>query len=148
MALRLTPELRLKGKVAAGHIRNSEGVKDKKVWGKRAKWVDYYGPVQGKVVGVALFDHPSNHGHPCRWHARDYGLVAANPWGIHHFEGAPKGTGEMRLAKHKSITLRYRLYFHAGTTAAAGVAEQYQKFARLPTTQPAPKKDTPLPLKR
>jgi hypothetical protein len=130
MALRVTPELRLKGKVAAGHIETSEGVKDGEAWGKRSKWVDYYGPVQGEVVGVAIFDHPANHGHPCRWHARDYGLVAANPWGIHHFEGAPKRTGEMKLAKGKSITLRYRFFFHPGSTAAAGVAGQYEEFAR------------------
>lgn len=136
MAIRVRPELRLKGKVAAGNIRNSEGVEGKRAWGKRAKWVDYYGKVQGKVVGVALLDHPSNHGHPCRWHARDYGLFAANPWGIHHFEGAPKGKGEMRLAKGKSITLRYRFYFHTGTSEQAGVAQQYAKFARLPATTP------------
>jgi hypothetical protein len=148
MALRVTPELRLEGKAAAGHIRTSEGHKDGKAWGKRARWVDYYGPVGGsiggplggpidaKVVGVALFDHPNNHGHPCRWHARDYGLVAANPWGIHHFEGAPKRTGEMRLDKGKSITLRYRFYFHAGTTEQAKVAEQYATFVKPAVTTP------------
>ena len=65
-----------------------------------------------------------------RWHARDYGLFAANPWGIHHFERAPKGTGDMRLQKGESLTLRYRFYFHAGDSDAAGVAEQYEKFAQ------------------
>jgi Family of unknown function (DUF6807) len=131
MALRITPALRLKGRVAKGHIRNSEGIKDRKAWGKRAKWVDYYGPVEGKTVGVAIFDHPDNHGHPCRWHARGYGLVAANPWGIHHFEGAPKGTGEMTLKKGKVLRLRYRFFFHSGSTEDARVAQQFAKFAKL-----------------
>ena len=134
MAMRVTPTLRLEGKVAAGHIRNSNGIEDKKAWGKRAQWVDYYGPVQGKTVGVAILDHPDNHGHPCRWHARDYGLVAANPWGIHHFEGAPKGTGDMRLEKGKAIRLRYRFYFHKGDTKSAKVADQFAKFAKIPAT--------------
>lgn len=141
MAMRVTPSLRLKGKAAKGHIRNSEGVKDKKAWGKRAKWVDYYGPVEGKTVGVAIFDHPDNYGHPCRWHARDYGLVAANPWGIHHFERAPKRTGEMRLKAGRAMRLRYRFYFHAGTTEDAKVAAQYEKFAISgPVQEPKVKK--------
>ena len=63
MAIRLTPTLRLRGDVAQGHILTSAGRKDKEAWGKRAKWVDYFGPVQGETVGVAIFDHPSNHGH-------------------------------------------------------------------------------------
>lgn len=141
MAIRLTPSLRLKGKVAKGNVETSEGMTGKRAWGKRAKWIDYWGPVpSGKgprgrkpeeIVGVAMFDHPRNHGHPCRWHARDYGLFAANPWGIHHFEGAPKGTGDMKLEKGETITLRYRFYFHAGNTDQAKVAEQYAKFAKM-----------------
>lgn len=140
MAMRLHPALRLTGKVAAGRVLNSEGLGGKKAWGKRARWVAYWGPIDGKVVGVALFDHPSNHGHPCRWHARDYGLVAANPWGIHHFEGAPKGTGDMVLEKGRTIRLRYRFYFFAGGAKAAGIAEQYERFKRLPSLDPRPKR--------
>ncbi len=132
MAIRLHPALRLKGDVAVGHIRNSEGVKDKKVWGKRAKWVDYYGKIDGKTVGVALFDHPENHGHPCHWHARDYGLFAANPFGKHQFGGGKKRAGEMTLREGQTMRLRYRFYFHAGDTKQAGVAAEYAKFAKLP----------------
>ena len=128
MAIRLTPELRLKGKVAGGKAENSEGLNGKGIWGKRASWVDYYGVVDRQLVGIAIFDHPSNHGYPCRWHARDYGLVAANPWGIHHFERKPKGTGDMTLAKNTSMRLRYRFFFHPGTTRNAGVAAQYKRF--------------------
>ena len=134
MAIRLTPTLRLKGKVAAGHILNSEGDKDGKVWSKRAKWVDYYGQVAGKTLGVALFDHPNNHGHPCHWHARDYGLFAANPWGKHQFGGGKKRAGEMTLREGTALRLRYRFYFHAGDTKQADVAAQYAKFAKSPAT--------------
>lgn len=69
MAIRLAETLRLKpnksnaGK-SAGHIVNSEGVRDGATWGKRAAWCDYYGPVDGQTVGVAMFDHPQNPRHP------------------------------------------------------------------------------------
>ncbi|MAE76307.1 MAG: hypothetical protein CMJ85_05505 [Planctomycetes bacterium] len=130
MALRLHPRLRLRGKRAAGEILNSEGVRDKQCWGKRARWVDYWGPIEDQVVGVAIFDHPKNHGYPCRWHARDYGLAAANPWGVSQFERKPKGTGDMTLAKGKKLTLRYRFVFHAGGPKRAGIEAEWQRFAR------------------
>src|SRR5207248_335271 len=56
MAMRLAETMRLtqpKNQPGEGHIINSEGVKDGETWGKRAKWVDYYGPVEGQIVGVA-----------------------------------------------------------------------------------------------
>ena len=105
MAIRTHPELRLEGSVAKGHAINSEGDRDKPVWGKRAKWVDYWGPVDGKVVGVAILDHPSNPNHPTWWHARYYGLVAANPFGIHDFEkDKPEGAGDMKIASGGSVS--------------------------------------------
>lgn len=96
MAIRLTPTMRLKGKVGKGHIVNSEGQTDGSTWGKRAAWCDYYGPVEGETVGVAIFDHPSNPKHPTWWHVRDYGLFAANPFGVHNFEKKPKGVGDIK----------------------------------------------------
>ena len=50
-------------------------------WGKRAAWCDYFGPVDGKIVGIAILDHPSNPRHPTWWMVRDYGLFAANSFG-------------------------------------------------------------------
>ncbi len=114
MALRLTPALRLQGEVAAGKALMSTGVEGKEVWGKRAAWVDYSGPVGGRELGVALFDHPGNPRHPTWWHARDYGLVAANPFGIHDFERKPAGTGDLVLAKGETLRLRYAVFVHPG----------------------------------
>ncbi len=140
MAIRTTPYLRLKGKFAAGKAQNSVGQSGKAIWGKRAKWVDYHAPVAEQVVGVAIFDHPLNHGYPCRWHARDYGLVAANPWGVGPFERKKKTAGQ-RLKKGESVTLRYRFFFHAGDATQAKVEQQWAKFAksssRRPTSRPS-----------
>ena len=107
-----------------------KGVKGKAIWGKRAKWVDYWAPVGGKTVGVAIFDHPSNPRHPTWWHARAYGLVAANPFGVHNFERKPAGTGDMKIKAGQSVTFLYRFLFHEGDTKEAKIAERYKAFAK------------------
>lgn len=129
MAIRLAPTMRLKGSVGQGHIVNSEGVRDGATWGKRAAWCDYYGPVNGDVVGVAIFDHPGNPRHPTWWHVRDYGLFAANPFGIHDFERKPAGTGNLVVPAGESVTFKWRFYFHKGNEVEGKVAERYQEYA-------------------
>ncbi len=133
MAIRLAESMRLaqpKGVVGAGHIVNSEGQRDGATWGKRAKWCDYYGPVDGKTVGVAIFDHPGNPRYPTWWHVRDYGLFAANPFGVHDFEKKDKGAGNLTIPAGKSVTFRYRFIFHPGDTAAAGVDAQFEAWLK------------------
>lgn len=129
MGIRSHPALNLKGKVAAGHALNSEGQKDGDIWGKHARWVDYSGPIDGKVTGIACFDHSSNLRHPTTWHARDYGLIAANPFGLHDFEKKPKGSGDHVIRKGESLTLKYRWLFHTGDTATAKIEERWKKWA-------------------
>lgn len=113
-AMRLAPELRLKGKVAQGNVVNSEGLKGKNVWGKRAKWIEYSGQIDGKIVGVVIYDHPKNPRYPTWWHAREYGLVAANPFGRRAFEGKSEQSGELVIVKDESIRMRYRVVIHDG----------------------------------
>ena len=135
MAIRTHPKLRLSADkrrgnhTAAGHAVNSEGHTDNELWGKRAKWVDYWAPIDGNVVGIAIFDHLDNPRHPTWWHARNYGLVAANPFGIHDFENKPKSTGDMLLKKNTSVTFRYRFLFHEGNSQSANIEQQYAQFA-------------------
>jgi hypothetical protein len=113
-----------------GHILTSEGKKDKEAWGTRAKWCDCYGPVEGKTVGVAIFDHPSNPRYPTWWHVRTYGLFAANPFGQAQFEKLPdKEAGAFKIAPGKSETFRYRFYFHEGEPDAAKIDARYKDFA-------------------
>jgi sugar phosphate isomerase/epimerase len=129
MAIRLAPTMQTKGKVAKGHIINSEGDADADTWGKRAPWCDYYGPVGGDVVGIAIFDHPSNPRHPTWWHVRDYGLFAVNPFGIHDFEKKPTGAGDFVIPAGESVTFKYRFYFHKGDQKQGSVAEHYRQYA-------------------
>lgn len=133
MAIRLAESMRLtqpKGVAGNGHIVNSSGLRDGETWGKRAAWCDYYGPVGGKTVGVALFDHPGNPRYPTWWHVRDYGLFAANPFGVHDFEKKDKGTGNLVIPAGKSVTFRYRFLFHPGDTAAAAVGAQFDAWSK------------------
>jgi hypothetical protein len=134
MALRLAETMRLKpnkenaGK-PTGHIVNSEGVRDGATWGKRATWCEYHGPVDGKTVGVAMFDHPQNLRHPTWWHVRDYGLFAANPFGRHDFESLPdKAAGNLVVPAGQSVTFRYRFYLHEGDEQQARVAQRYAEY--------------------
>lgn len=136
MGIRTNPKLRLRNDekrgnhTALGKSINSEGVEGKAMWGKRAKWVDYWAPIDGHTVGIAIFDHPSNPRHPSWWHARDYGLVAANPFGIHDFEKKPAGTGDMKIASGDSVTFRYRFLFHEGDHQEADIESQFERFAK------------------
>ena len=136
MGIRTHPQLRLKAnpkrgnKEVSGQSVNSEGVRDREMWGKRAAWVDYWGTVENKLVGVAIFDHPSNPRHPTWWHARDYGLVAANPFGVNHFEGKPDGTGDMTIKSGETLSFRYRFVFHKGDVENAKIAAAYEIYAQ------------------
>src|SRR6185436_6837757 len=65
-----------KGRIALSTGVHSSGEGDDQAWGKRADWCDYSGPVDGKTLGIAIFDHPSNPRHPTWWHVREYGLFA------------------------------------------------------------------------
>ena len=132
MTLRLAESMRLthKGnKPGKGHIITSAGVADGETWGKRADWVDYHGPVQDKEVGAAIFDYPKNPRHPTWWHVRDYGLFAANPFGVHDFEKKPAHSGDFLIPAGKTATFRYRFILHEGDEKAGRIAEQYKRFA-------------------
>lgn len=122
-----------KGNKVGGHILTSRGHRDQEAWGKRAEWADYYGKdPEGGLVGIAIFDHPDNLRFPTHWHARTYGLIAANRFGKGFFEakkGAKKGDGDYTLKKGEELTLRHRFYFHHGTPEDAGVEEQYRAYA-------------------
>jgi hypothetical protein len=125
-----------KNQPGEGHLLSSRGHKDGDVWGKRAEWVDYWGPVNGKILGLAIFDHPANPRHPTWWHARDYGLFAANPFGVHDFEKRPKGSGDLRIPSGGSVTFRYRVLFHAGDSGLANIVSRYEEYVRTVKDKP------------
>jgi hypothetical protein len=112
-----------------GKIVNSRGQTDGDAWGKRAEWVDYYGPVEGQTVGLAILNHPSSYGFPTYWHVRTYGLFAANPFGLHDFLRSAEVDGTLRLADGDSFSLRYRILLHSGDEKQGRVAEAFAAYA-------------------
>jgi hypothetical protein len=113
-----------------GHMVNASGASgEKAIWGKRSNWVDYYGRVAGEDVGLAIFDHPNNLRAPTYWHARAYGLLAANPFGLRPFTGDRRQNGKYVIPPGGSLVFRYRVFIHHGNPSEAGVAEAYTQFA-------------------
>lgn len=127
LQMETVPELRVK-KVDAT-IENEKGLQGKAAWGKRAKWVKYSGAIDGEPASVVIFDHPQNLRHPTTWHTRGYGLFAANPFGLHHFEGKPLGKGKHELKQGERLTLRYQAIFFSVVPTRVEIEKRYEKFA-------------------
>ena len=128
-AIRLNDGLAEKG--GSGTMTSStNGVKMKAIWGKAAPWVDYAGTLEGQPLGIAIFDHPGNPRHPTTWHARDYGLFAANIFGTHDFLNDKTKDGSMSIEPGKSVRFRYRVLIHPGLTGDAPIAAEFDKYAK------------------
>ena len=127
--LRLSPDRKRGVEKVYGKAFNSEGVTGKAIWGKKAKWLVYQGEVNQQPVSMIMFDHPDNLRHPTTWHARDYGLVAANPFGLKHFLGL-KGQGAYTVQAGDELKLRYRIEFIEGLVTAETAREHFQQFSR------------------
>ena len=112
-----------------GHVVNSNGERDVEAWGKRAAWVDYYGPVEGETLGLAILNHPSSFRFPTYWHVRTYGLFAANPFGVHDFEKDKSADGSHTLQPGESMTFRYRVLLHRGDEKKGKVQEVFDAYA-------------------
>lgn len=125
-AIRRSPQLN----VPPGMMIDSKGRRNEAgIWGKRANWVDADGVIDGHHVGIAVFDNPQNFRHPTYWMARDYGLLAANPFGLAEFTHNPKDSGSYTIPDGESMTFRYRVLIHEGTYKQADVAGQYRRYA-------------------
>jgi hypothetical protein len=114
-----------------GIMTNSEDAQtEKNVWGKRADWVDYDGTVDGQKVGVLIFDHPRNPNHPPRWHSRDYGLFAVNPFGLKEFDPSATTPGGRSLAAGESLHFAYRVLIHPGDVPKKKIADLYSIYSK------------------
>lgn len=91
-----------------GNYRSSEGIEGGEVWGTRAKWMKLSSEINGEPVSLVIIDNPDNVGYPTYWHARDYGLFAANTLGQKIFSEG-KSALNFSLNKGESVTFKYRL---------------------------------------
>lgn len=112
-----------------GLYRSSEGKTGDGVWGTRARWVMLTGKVENESVTLAILDHPKNVGHPTYWHARGYGLFAANPFGQKDFSGG-KEVLNFTLEPQQSVTFRHRILILSGDASPKQMEAEYQNFVR------------------
>jgi hypothetical protein len=93
---------------------------EKRPAGKQAaSWADNSGTVDGKMVGVAVMNHPGSWRFPGDWHVRHYGLFAHNP--LMH--------AEHHLKPGEPLVIKYRLYVHGGDHKAGNVADVFAGYA-------------------
>lgn len=111
-----------------GEYLGSDGKKGDDVWGTRGPWMILAGTLGGEEVTLAMLDHPANPGFPTYWHARGYGLFAANNLGRNVFDPKQPET-KLTLQPGESATFRHRLLILNGSADAARITAEHQKFA-------------------
>lgn len=110
-----------------GNYLSSEGITGGDVWGTRGKWMQLSGRMNGENVSVVIIDHPANPGYPTYWHARGYGLFAANTLGQKALSGG-KDELHFKLLKGRSVTFRYRLVVASGETTPSDIQKLMNSY--------------------
>jgi hypothetical protein len=111
-----------------GVYLSSEGKKGGAVWGTRGRWTVLQGTVEGEPVTLGIFDHPANPGYPTYWHARGYGLFAANPLGQAALSDG-KEKLDFALEPQGTTTFRHRILIASSTLTPAQVETRHKEFA-------------------
>ena len=117
-----------------GNYLSSEGIEGGDVWGTRARWMKLYSTMEGEKVAMVIFDHPDNVGYHTYWHARGYGLFAANPLGQEVFSKGEQVL-DFKLAPNESVSFKFRLLVHSGkelrTETIHTLADQFAELQTL-----------------
>ncbi|CAN5527615.1 hypothetical protein BH10BAC3_BH10BAC3_41990 [soil metagenome] len=99
--------------IANGNYVTSEGMHGDSAWSTRARWCKVYGKMGNDSVSIAIIDHPLNPNYPTFWHARGYGLFAANPLAEAIFTNG-KSAKNLTLEKGEYVTFRFRMVIQNG----------------------------------
>jgi hypothetical protein len=95
---------------AGGAMVDATGRRNEaQIWGQAADWCDYSGAINGHRVGLTIMCDPAN-SRPSRYHARDYGFVAANPFGRKCFKVGDESKVVLRPGER--LRLRYGVEVH------------------------------------
>lgn len=118
-------------RIPNGNYLASTGKRGNDVWGTRAAWCKMYGKLGTDSVSVVILDHPQNFNYPTYWHARGYGLFAANPLGEKVFTNGATAKN-LQLKKGESVTFRYRILIDEGrnTLSAKQLNQAATDFAK------------------
>ncbi len=113
---------------ATGSYRSSEGKVGDEVWGTRARWVMLTGKVADAPVTVAILDHPKNPGFPTYWHARGYGLFAANPLGQKALSKG-KETLDFAVERGRPARFAYRIVLLSRDARPEDIEAEFKRFS-------------------
>ena len=113
---------------ATGVYLTSEGIQGGAVWSTRGRWCSLTGHTDDHTVTVAILDHPLNPGYPTYWHARGYGLFAANPLGRSIFD-AKQPPFNYTLEKGQTATFRYRVLLISHKVSPESLNREADQFA-------------------
>ena len=110
-----------------GNYLSSEGVEGIDVWGKKAKWIALSGTIDSNDITLVIMDEPGNIGYPTYWHARGYGLFAANPLGQKVFSDG-KEELNFSLKPEESVIFKYRILILDGISSKEQLETEYNKY--------------------
>jgi len=99
--------------IPTGNYLTSAGKSGNDAWSTRGVWCKVYGKMGADSISIAIIDNPQNPNYPTFWHARGYGLFAANPLGEKIFTNG-KSEKNLTLKKGESVTFRYRIVIQNG----------------------------------
>jgi hypothetical protein len=122
-----TTVARLDNTGVTGRYTSSEGKTGDAVWATRAPWTMLSGTVGEGPVTIAILDHPGNESHPTHWHARGYGLFAANPFGAKAYTDG-KEERNFSLEPKQSVTLKHRVLVLSTPTTVQDMQAHYRRF--------------------
>jgi hypothetical protein len=110
-----------------GVYLTSEGKKGDAAWGTRGRWCNLSGRLDDEPVTITILDHPANPGFPTYWHARGYGLFAANSLGQKIFSNG-KQELNLSVAPNQSVTFRYRILINSEILTPEKSEAAYENF--------------------
>jgi hypothetical protein len=114
---------------ATGVYHTSEGKVGDAVWSTRGRWCYLTGTANDHTETIGIIDHPGNPGYPTYWHARGYGLFAANPLGQTIFD--PKQPAlNFTLEKDQTATFRYRVLLLSQAATPEEMNHEADAFAK------------------
>jgi hypothetical protein len=113
-----------------GEYLSSEGKRGDAVWSTRGRWTLLSGLIGPQQITIAIIDHPKNPGFPTYWHARGYGLFAANPLGQKVFSEG-RETMNFALEPGQSATFRYRIVVLEEKSGPSRIEREYSSFVAV-----------------
>jgi len=118
--------VRLAKNVTDWYLIDSEGRKDLRAHGKKARWLNFGGRADGdKDFGIAIFDHPDNPRHPSP------GFVIMDPKvPFGYFSPALLFNKPYTLPAGKSFSLKYRIMISSGRAQKSLLNAEWESFAR------------------